>query len=159
MASQTKRIEVTLDTVLDSVDLAEDITRRVAEAAGFDEEDRHKIGMSVREGVINAFQYGNRQRREKKIFLTFELEPDRLTIAVLDQGEGFELAAVPDPLAEENLLKTSGRGIFLMRCFMDEFAVRRGRQGGAEVVMAKLFPWARSAGNDVASTHKREARS
>lgn len=140
MAAETQRIEVALETVLDSVDLAEQITLRVAGAAGFEEDDRHKIGMAVREGVINAFQYGNRQQREKTIRLTFELAAEKLVIAVLDQGAGFDLAAVPDPLAEENLLKTSGRGIFLMRCFMDEFDVRRGPGGGAEVVMAKRYP-------------------
>ncbi len=145
MAAQTKRIEVTLETLLDSVDLSEDITLRVADAAGFDEEDRHKIGMSVREGVINAVQYGNQQQRNKKIRLIFELEADKLVIRVLDQGPGFELAEVPNPLAEENLLKCSGRGIFLMRAFMDEFAVRRGQNGGAELIMAKCYPSARPA--------------
>jgi len=148
MTAQTKRIEVTLETVLDSVDLSEDITVRVADAAGFDEDDCHKIGMSVREGVINAVQYGNRQQRDKKIYLTFELEADKLVIHVLDQGPGFDLADVPDPLAEENLLKTSGRGIFLMRSFMDEFAVRRGQHGGAEVIMAKRYRVARSANQE-----------
>lgn len=139
MPADIKRIEVTLETLLDSVSLAEDISLRIAESAGFDEDDQHKIGMSVREGVINAYRYGNRTQRNKKIFLTFELAPDKLVIHVLDQGSGFDLADVADPLAEENLLKTSGRGIFLMRAFMDEFTVVRGRQGGAEVVMAKRY--------------------
>jgi len=58
-------------------------------------------------------------------------------VHIVDQGRGFELCEVPDPLAEENLLKTSGRGIFLMRTFMDEFDVRRSTHGGAELVMAK----------------------
>ena len=53
---------------------------------------------------------------------------------------GFTLADVPDPLAEENLLSTSGRGIFLMRAFMDEFEVVTGRTGGAEIVMSKKLP-------------------
>src|SRR6266849_7859942 len=143
MSGQTKRIEVTLETLLESVDLAEDITLRVADAAGFDEEQRYRIGMSVREGVINAYQYGNLQVRDRKIFLIFELNEDKLLIRVLDQGAGFSLSEVPDPLAEENLLKSSGRGIFLMRAVMDEFSVARGTNGGAEVVMAKRCPPAR----------------
>jgi serine/threonine-protein kinase RsbW len=137
MNSQPKRIEVTLETLLDSVDLAEDITVRVAEAAGFDEEDRHRIGISVREGMINAVIYGNLQQREKRVFLTLEFTSQRMTIRILDEGQGFELTAVPDPLAEENLLKSSGRGILLMRSFMDEFNVVRGKNGGAEVIMVK----------------------
>ena len=140
MAAQTKRIEVALETLLDSVDLAEEIALRIADAAGFDEEDCHKIGMAVREGVINAYNYGNQQERSKKIFLTVELHPDKMVVRVLDQGPGFEITEVPDPLAEENLLRTSGRGLFLMRAFMDEFAVQRGPAGGAELVMAKRYP-------------------
>jgi serine/threonine-protein kinase RsbW len=96
--------------------------------------------MSVREGVINAFHYGNQERPEKKIHLAVDLTGDKMIIHVLDEGSGFTLASVPDPLAEENLLSTSGRGIFLMRAFMDEFDVVPGRTGGAEIVMAKKLP-------------------
>jgi serine/threonine-protein kinase RsbW len=144
MTAETTRIEVALETLLDSIALAEEISLRIARGAGFDEEDCHRIEMSVREGAINAFQYGNREQRDKKIYLVFELEPDKLVIHVLDQGRGFNLADVPDPLAEQNLLKTSGRGIFLMRSFMDEFAVRPGRSGGVEVIMAKRYPRSRA---------------
>jgi serine/threonine-protein kinase RsbW len=137
MAVQPQRLEVTLETLLESVDLAESIIQRVAEAAGFSEEDVHKIGMAVREGVINAYNYGNRQDRNKKIRLTIEFSPEHMTVRVLDEGPGFELEDVPDPLAEENLLRRSGRGLFLMRAFMDDFTVRRGPSGGAELVMLK----------------------
>jgi serine/threonine-protein kinase RsbW len=140
MAAITQRIEITLETLLESVDLAESVVMRVAEASGFEEEDIHKIGMAVREGVINAYNYGNQQIREKKIRMTVELEPERMIVYVLDQGKGFELTEVPDPLAEENLLRTSGRGLFLMRAFMDEFRIHRGPGGGAELVMVKKLP-------------------
>ncbi len=139
MTAETKRIEVTLETLLDSVGLAEEICLRVADAAGFNDDDCHKIGMSVREGVINAYRYGNGSEPGKKIYLTIELEAEKMVIHVQDQGQGFNLADVPDPLAEDNLLKTSGRGIFLMRSFMDEFAVARSRWGGADVIMAKRY--------------------
>jgi serine/threonine-protein kinase RsbW len=140
MTPTAQRIEVTLETLLESVDLAESIVKRVAEASGFEEDDVHKIGMAVREGVINAYNYGNQHDRHKKIRITVELEPDKMTVHVLDEGQGFELTEVPDPLAEENLLRTSGRGIFLMRAFMDDLAVRRGPLGGAELIMSKRFP-------------------
>jgi serine/threonine-protein kinase RsbW len=140
MPDKSKRIEVTLETLLESVDLAESITMRVAEAAGFSEEEIHKIGMAVREGVINAYNYGNQQDRRKKIMMTVELQPENMVVRVLDQGHGFELTEIPDPLAEENLLRTSGRGLFLMRAFMDEFKVGRGPEGGAELVMIKKLP-------------------
>jgi len=65
-----------------------------------------------------------------------------MVIHVLDEGKGFKLRDVPNPLAEENLLSTSGRGIFLMRSFMDEFDVVPGRTGGAEIIMSKKLPGA-----------------
>ena len=84
MAAKTQRIEVMLETLLESVDLAESISMRVAEAAGFPEEEVHKIGMAVREGVINAYNYGNQQDRHKKIMMTVELQPDNMIVRVLD---------------------------------------------------------------------------
>jgi serine/threonine-protein kinase RsbW len=140
MAPDTKHLEVTLDTHVESVNLAEEMCLRVAEAAGFNEDECYRIGMSVREGVINAFHYGNQEKPEKKIHLAIDLTEEKMVIHVMDEGKGFQLSDVPDPLAEENLLSTSGRGIFLMRAFMDEFNVVPGRTGGAEIIMSKKFP-------------------
>ena len=140
MAPTNQRLEVTLDTQLESVDLAENIVVRVAQEAGFGEDELHRLGMAVREGVINAYNYGNQQDRRKKILMTVELDPDKMVVRVLDEGKGFELTEVPDPLAEENLLRTSGRGLFLMKAFMDEFDVKSGPNGGAELVMVKHLP-------------------
>jgi len=140
MPQDSKRIEVTLQTLLDSVGLAEEISRCVAASLGFDEDDRLKIGLAVREGVANAIYYGNQERPEKLVRLIFEVDTDRFVVRILDQGCGFSLADVPDPLAQENLLKTSGRGIFIMRAYMDEFEVLCPSEGGAELVMAKRLP-------------------
>jgi len=147
MAADQQHLEVALQTEVESVNLAEEMCLRVAEAAGFGEDDCYRIGMSVREGVINAFHYGNQERPDKKIHLAVDLTADKLIIHVLDEGKGFDLASVPDPLAQENLLSTSGRGIFLMRSFMDEFDVVTGRTGGAEIVMSKKLPSASSTPN------------
>ncbi len=146
MTPETKHLEVTLETQVESVNLAEEMCLRVAESAGFNEDDCYRIGMSVREGVINAFHYGNQERPEKKIHLAVDLTPDKMVIHVLDEGKGFDLSRVPDPLAQENLLSTSGRGIFLMRAFMDEFDVVSGPNGGAEIVMSKRLPSANGDG-------------
>ncbi len=140
MISKTQRLEVTLQTLLESVDLAENIVVGVAEAAGFGGEDVHKIGMAVREGVVNAYNYGNQQDQSKKISITVEFDPEKMVIRILDEGPGFELNEVPDCLAEENLMRTSGRGLFLMRAFMDDFQVHRNPAGGAELVMIKNLP-------------------
>lgn len=140
MSGEPQRIEVELETLLDSVLLAEGICLRVAYSAGFDDDDSQKICMAVREAVINAFRYGNEEKREKKIRMIVEVDDERLTVNIEDQGSGFDLASVADPLAEENLLKTSGRGILLMKTFMDEFDVRRTSSGGTRLVMAKRLP-------------------
>jgi serine/threonine-protein kinase RsbW len=147
MAADQKHLEVTLQTQVESVNLAEEMCLRVAEAAGFGEDDCYRIGMSVREGVINAFHYGNQERPDKKIHLAVDLTDEKMIIHVLDEGKGFDLASVPNCLSEENLLSTSGRGIFLMRSFMDEFNVVKGRTGGAEIVMSKKLPPPGSAPN------------
>jgi len=148
MAPDTKHLEVILDTRVESVNLAEEMCLRVAEASGFSEDECYRIGMSVREGVINAFHYGNQEKPEKKIHLAIDLTDERMVIHVMDEGKGFRLTDVPDPLAEENLLSTSGRGIFLMKAFMDEFDVLPGRTGGAEIVMSKRLPLLGSPSNN-----------
>jgi len=150
------RVVVTLDSVLDSVELAEEAALKFAEAEGVSEEDRHKLGMSVREGIINALQYGNKMSPNKKARMTLQMHPDKLEIRILDQGPGFSLADVPDPLAEENLLKSSGRGILLMRSFMDEFDVRPGPDGGAELIMAMHVRHAGESENAAGSAQSKE---
>jgi len=137
MPSKPQRIEIVLETLIESIALAEDVGVRVAVAGGFDEDDQYKIGLAVHEAVMNAFQYGNREQRERKIYVVFELYPEKLVIHVTDQGTGFRLADVPDPRTDENVLGDSGRGVLLMRAFMDEFDVLVSATGGAEVVMSK----------------------
>ena len=148
MAQEKKHLEVLLDTQVESVNLAEEMCLRVAEAVGFDEEMCYRIGMSVREGVINAFHYGNQERPDKKIHLALDITQEKMVIRVMDEGKGFKLKDVPDPLAEENILSTSGRGIFLMRAFMDEFDVVCGSTGGAELIMSKWLPGSSNAPNN-----------
>jgi serine/threonine-protein kinase RsbW len=137
MPSKPQRMEVVLETLIESIALAEEVGMRVAAIAGFGEDDQYKIGLAVHEGVMNAFQYGNKQRRERKIHLIFEVHDEKLVIHVVDQGAGFRLSDVPDPRDDENVLEDSGRGVLLMKAFMDEVDVLSSAAGGAEVVMAK----------------------
>src|SRR5258707_12916431 len=148
MAQDNKHLEVVLDTQVEKVNLAEEMCLRVAEAAGFDEEMCYRIGMSVREGVINAFHYGNQERPDKKIHLAGDITPEKLVIHVMDEGKGFKLSDVPDPLAEEKILSTSGRGIFLMRGFMGEFDVVPRKTRGAEIVNGNRLTVAESGHSD-----------
>jgi serine/threonine-protein kinase RsbW len=126
---------------LDSVDLAEAEILKVAEQAGFDEDERHRIGMAVRECMVNAVVHGNRYNRNKKVHVNVSIESSgeasRFTIRVTDQGEGFEMEEVPDPLHDNNLLRHSGRGLFLMGAFMDDLQVRKVPHEGTEVTLVK----------------------
>lgn len=135
--SSLNRVEVTLESTLESVDRAEELALNFARSAGFDDDDQNKIGMAVRESMVNAVYHGNKYDPGKQARLRLEMAGKNLVITVTDQGPGFELTNVPNPLAAENLLKASGRGIFLIRAFMDELHVRRLQPTGSEVTMVK----------------------
>ena len=134
-----KRVAYTLDSTLESVNHAEQTASQVAAGAGFDEDEISRISMAVREGTVNAVLHGNAYDPQKKVGLSFERTADALVITITDQGMGLDLGNVPDPLAPENLLKVSGRGIFLMRAFMDEVQVRP-LHPGTELKLIKHVP-------------------
>jgi serine/threonine-protein kinase RsbW len=136
---EAETVDQFLDSSLDSVDSAEQLVLDVARKAGFQEEDLHKIGMAVRESMVNAVVHGNQYSAHKKVRVSVSKGQDRLTVTISDQGKGFELEALPDPLSEENLLRNSGRGIFLIRAFMDELHVRRLSPAGTEVTLTKYL--------------------
>ena len=137
MSAKAGVTEVTLESTLGSVDVAENIAHRISTTLGFDEEDQHKIEMAVHESVINAVAHGNKHDPRKKVWLRFQVHEDRLEIRVRDEGSGFDVDRVADPLAAGNLLKVSGRGIFLIRAFMDEFRVEKIPGSGTEVTLVK----------------------
>lgn len=128
-----------LESRIENVDRAEATAKEVARAAGFDEQERHHIAMAVREITVNAITHGNRLDAGKKVTIDFSLSPQALVIDVRDEGQGFDFAHLPDPLAPDNLLRQSGRGIFLARAFMDEVELHAGGHG-TEVRMRKRRP-------------------
>lgn len=127
-------------STLDSVDRAEAVIIEAANAAGFDEDDQHRIGMAFRECMVNAVVHGNRYNRNKQVAVHAERTGSELIMRITDEGEGFEMHTVPDPLEAENLLRHSGRGLFLMDAFMDEMTVRKAQPNGTEVTMMKRAP-------------------
>jgi len=132
-------VDTLMDSTLDSVDAAEEAVLRVAGEIGFAEDDLHPIGMAVRECMVNAVVHGNRYNHRKKVHLAVLKSNDRITIVVGDEGDGFDLTKLPDPLAEENLLNQSGRGLLLIRAFMDDLEVRPRQPSGTEVRMVKYL--------------------
>jgi len=121
------------------VDSAEELALQEAEKAGVAEDDLHKIAMAVRESMVNAVVHGNRYSAHKKVRLSVSKGPREFVVKIADEGEGFDYENLPDPLAQENLLRHSGRGIFLIKAFMDDFQVRRLEPKGSEVTLVKYL--------------------
>lgn len=138
-SGDVRSVDTMLDSTLDSVDTAEAETLKVAEEIGFDEEDLHKIGMAVRECMVNAVVHGNRYNARKKVHFQVLKGKNRMTVVIRDEGEGFDLQSLPDPLAEENLLRQSGRGLLLIQAFMDDLQIHRVEPRGTEVKMMKYL--------------------
>jgi len=93
--------------------------------------------MAVRETMVNAVVHVNRYNAHKKVRLSVSKSPGEFVVRIADQGDGFDYDGLPDPLAQENLLRHSGRGIFLIKAFMDDFQVRRLDPAGTEVTLVK----------------------
>ena len=129
--------QLTLESTLQSVDDAEAIAIREAQKAGFEEDDQQQIGMAVRECMVNAVVHGNRYSKKKKVHLDLEPSTAGLTVIIGDEGDGFDINSLPDPLAPDNLLRQSGRGLLLVRAFMDDFQVQPREGGGTEVRLQK----------------------
>ncbi len=128
---QEKRVIPT--DLLAARDLAEELLGKV-QSQGYEEAELFAIRLALEEGLINAIKHGNKFDRDKSITVCMELDARRVVISIADEGQGFDPATVPDPTADENLEKPCGRGIMLMRAYMDrvEFNDR-----GNEVHMVK----------------------
>ncbi|HLH06373.1 MAG TPA: ATP-binding protein [Terriglobales bacterium] len=136
LSMTAKKVVYKLDSTLESVNEAEQKASELASASGFDEEEALRIEMAVREAAVNAVYHGNGYDPNKKMTLAFERTEDALVITVSDEGHGLDPETLPDPLAPENLLKPSGRGIFLIRSFMDEVRFRK-LDPGTEITLIK----------------------
>jgi len=140
--AHTHPLSIRLDftSAYEMLDILQAVSDHVCKEVGLDEDSIHWVGVAVRESVANAIKHGNKNDARKTVFVefagTFEGVPE-LSIRVRDQGDGFDPEDVADPLAPENLLKGSGRGIFLIRSFMDEMVLQRAPEGGMEMRMVK----------------------
>jgi len=136
-------VRLTFRSHFDMLDFVQVVSDELGKLVGFDGDSIHWIGVAVRESVINAIKHGNQDVEEKLVVVEFGLtppaDPRRLTVRVVDQGDGFDPVEIADPLAPENVLKSSGRGIFFMRSLMDDVLIRRAPEGGMEIVMVKTL--------------------
>jgi serine/threonine-protein kinase RsbW len=135
--SSLRTIKLDIASRFEMLEMVQTVLVRAAEMTGFDEDESHYLSVAVRESVVNAIKHGNKGDEARRILVVLTSHAGALEVRVQDQGQGFDPAAVPDPLAEENLLKTDGRGIFFMRQFMDEVAYSFPPRGGTVVKMVK----------------------
>ena len=138
-SSDGQHADLVLESSLESVDRAEEIVLSAAREIGFDEDARYQVGIAVRESMVNAVAHGNRYHSGKKVLFQVWTSPERLVVLIGDEGNGFELDKVPDPRDEANLMRHSGRGMLMIRAFMDELEITRREPKGTLIRMVKNF--------------------
>ena len=130
-------IALSIDSKIELVEMVELVARRVSAKMGFDEDDSTWIELAIREAVVNGILHGNQYSADKRVDVQFLIEPEAMAIYIRDHGQGFDPTFLADPLAVENLLKPSNRGIFLIRTLMDEVQYSAHPEGGCVVRMKK----------------------
>ncbi len=135
--------ERTLPTSLAAIrDPEREVITRLAEC-GFDEDQRFAVRLAFEEALVNAMKHGNRMDPARKVRLTYRISPERIEIRVADEGGGFNPNGVPDPTCDENLQRPCGRGIMLIRAYMDEVCFS---PSGNEIRMVKFRHGRRTGG-------------
>jgi serine/threonine-protein kinase RsbW len=135
--TQTRTVKIDIASRFEMLDVVQTVVTHLATLVGFGEDAIHYMSVAVRESVVNAIKHGNHQDAEKRVDLLFTIGEKTLEVSIHDQGEGFDPSSIPDPLAQENLLKVDGRGIFFMKSFMDEVSYSFPPEGGTLVRMLK----------------------
>ena len=133
-------LEQRLDSSLESVDQSEEKIVALAQAAGFAEEETYRLGYAVREALVNAVVHGNRYSADKTVLFQVSSSERGIEILIEDQGQGFLAETQADPLAEENLMNQSGRGLALIKAFTDELVVEPAQPFGTRVILRKFLP-------------------
>jgi serine/threonine-protein kinase RsbW len=132
-------IHLTLLSDIKYLEVVQSVSDSFSSLAGLDGEDAYWVGLSIREAVTNAIMHGNKDDSSVPVKLSFRQASDKLIVTVKDQGEGVDESKIPDPLNPDNLLKPGGRGIFLVKSFMDNVFFNTPEEGGNELVMEKFF--------------------
>jgi len=144
LPARESTVRLRFNSAFEMLDMVQVVSDSVARLLNFEDDALVWMEVAVRESVINAIKHGNKHDIQKQVFVEFmtrpEIDPVELVVSIRDQGEGFDPAGLPDPLAPENLLKSNGRGIFFMRSFMDDVRIEPASEGGMEVRLTKKLP-------------------
>ena len=140
MPNQPRSFELTVPSRLEEMANVHTLVEEAIREYNLSEDLAHWIELTISESMINAIQHGNKCDPEKKATLKISSDGNSIEITVEDQGKGFQLDDVADPTNVENLLKPSGRGILIIRSFMDEVDLSRREGGGSRLRMVKRIP-------------------
>ena len=138
--NQPRSFELTVPSRLEEMANVHTLVEEAIREYNLTEDLAHWIELTISESMINAIQHGNKCDPEKKATLKISSDGNSIEITVEDQGKGFQLDDVADPTNVENLLKPSGRGILIIRSFMDEVNLSRREGGGSRLRMVKRIP-------------------
>jgi serine/threonine-protein kinase RsbW len=138
--SETRTVRLDIASRFEMLEVVQTVVVHLAGLIGFDDDATHYLSVALRESVVNAIKHGNLKDEARRVELEFVLHAGEIEMTVRDQGQGFDLDSIPNPLAEENLLKADGRGIFFMRSFMDDVSYSFPPKGGTMVRMRKRLP-------------------
>ena len=130
-------LQLTIPSTLEKIADVELYVDKVTQKMGFSEDERDNLAIAVSEAVTNAILHGNKKDRRKKVTIRFRLSADKVTVYVKDEGEGFDPGQLKNPLDPENILKETGRGIFILKSIMDEVDFDFSK-GGTEVKIVKF---------------------
>ena len=129
--------KLTVPSRMEEMAAVQQLVEQASQAFGLTDELAHWIELTVSESAINAIQHGNGLDPSKTVFLSIASDGEAIEIVVEDQGTGFQLTEIPDPTDVENLLKPGGRGILIIRSFMDTVEVTLREGGGSRLRMVK----------------------
>lgn len=131
-------VRLVVPSRIESLAVINAVAEEVAQQLDFDEETRNAITISVVEAGTNAIQHGNQEDSSKPTEVLFRTENGKLVILIRDQGSGFDPASVGEPLVGNDLFAEHGRGVHILRSFMDEVHWRF--DGGTECRLVKYLP-------------------
>ena len=147
MAAAAK-FELVISSRFENLDLVDVLMQAFAGHLGLEDQDAAETALAVREAAINAMRHTGGEDDERTVRISAAVDGDQLRVEIADDGPGFDPSTVGDPLAPENILKPRGRGIFLMRSYMDEVSFRFPELGGTVVELRRgLLPPAAAPGS------------
>jgi len=132
-----KKYDMVIPSQPDQIQKVEQFAEKLADDLGFSEDEKDGLAIAITEVTANAIYHGNKSDRRKKVFVQFTTHDDYMKIVIRDQGQGFDPQKIADPVKPENILKDSGRGIYIIRALMDDVSFKFSKKGTAVTLVKR----------------------